>query len=206
MRIVEWGILEILYCGSICYFCRCNTVCVESCVSCSPVWVLKFFKFGPDGCLSFFESSIGSRRALIDWSTSSKSVIEVLVVPAGLEDKDDNHDVKDGKSNKDETEYLSTSESTDESLMDGGSASVGNSGVGIDSDSHTNVTGKDGGHWSGKVGGGGVWEVGWGSFHAHLEEIDSGSENDGEGAWPDGKPDVFFVKESFGTLKKNKNG
>lgn len=69
-----------------------------------------------------------------------------MVVPASLEDKDDDHDVKDGKTNKAETEYLSTSESTDESLMDGGSASVGNSGVGIDSDSHSNVTGKDGGH------------------------------------------------------------
>ena len=98
--------------------------------------MLKFFKFGPDGCLSFFESSIGSRRALIDWSTSSKSVIEVLVVPAGLEDKDDNHDVKDGKSNKDETEYLSTSESGDETSMAALSTSEGNSGVGIDSDSH----------------------------------------------------------------------
>lgn len=105
--------------------------------------MLKFFKFGPDGCLSFFELGIVSSRALIDWSTSIKSSREVVVVPAGLEDKDDDHDVKDGKSNKDETEYLSTSESTDESLMDGGSASVGNSGVGIDSDSHTNVTGKD---------------------------------------------------------------
>jgi hypothetical protein len=34
----------------------------------------------------------------------------------------------------------------------------------------------------------------------HLEEIDGGSEDDGEGAGPDGKPDVLFVEESFGTF------
>ena len=49
-----------------------------------------------------------------------------------------------------------------------------------------------------------LWEVGWGSCHAHLEEIGGSSENDGEGAGPDGKPDVFFVKESFGTLINKK--
>lgn len=39
----------------------------------------------------------------------------------------------------------------------------------------------------------------------HLEEIDGGSEDDGEGAGPDGKIDVFLVEESFGTLLNNKN-
>lgn len=34
----------------------------------------------------------------------------------------------------------------------------------------------------------------------HLEEIDGGSEDDGEGAGPDGKIDVFLVEESFGTF------
>jgi len=68
-----------------------------------------------------------------------------VVVPASFEEEDDDHDVEDGESDKAETEYLSTSEGADEALMDGAAASVGNSGVGIDSDSHTNVTGKDGG-------------------------------------------------------------
>ena len=140
--------------------------------------------------------------ASVDWFTGSNGLLEVVVVPAGLEEKDDDHDVKNGKSDKNETEHLSTSESSDETSVNGGAASEGNSGVGVDSDSHTNVTGNDGGHGSGKVGGGGVWEVGWSSLHVHLEEIDGSSENDGEGAGPDGKPDVFFVKESFGTLKK----
>jgi hypothetical protein len=160
---------------------------------------------GPDLSLGFSDSSGISSWALVDWSTGSKSFGEIFIVPASLEDKDDDHDVKEGKSDKDETEHLSTSESGDETSMGAVSASIGNSGVGIDSDSHSNVTGNDGGHGSGKVGGSSVWEVGWGSLHAHLEEINSGSENDSERAGPDGKPDVFFVKESFGTLKKKEN-
>jgi hypothetical protein len=139
---------------------------------------------------------------VIDWSSSVKSLGEVLVVPASLEDEDDDHDVKEGKSDEDETEHLSTSESGDETSMGGVSAGVGNSGVGVDSDSHSNVTSNDGGNGSGKVRGSSVWEVGWGSLHAHLEEINSGSENDSERAGPDGKPEVFFVKESFSTLRK----
>jgi hypothetical protein len=73
---------------------------------------------GPDLSLGFSDSSGISSWALVDWSTGSKSFVEIFIVPASLEDKDDDHDVKDGKSDKDETEYLSTSESTDESLMD----------------------------------------------------------------------------------------
>ena len=69
-----------------------------------------------------------------------------MVVPAGFEEKDDDHDVEDTKTDKAETEHLSTSESSDETLVDGAEAGEGNSGVGVDSDSHTNVTGKDGGH------------------------------------------------------------
>jgi len=99
----------------------------------------------PDLLLSFKHTGMGASWAVVDWHTGSKGLVEVLVVPASLEDEDDDHDVKDGKSDKDETEHLSTSESGDETSMAGISASVGNSGVGIDSDSHSNVTGNDGG-------------------------------------------------------------
>lgn len=84
--------------------------------------------------------------ASVDWSSGIKNLLEELVVPAGFEEKDDDHDVEDGESNKAETEHLSTSESGDETSVDGAAAGEGNSGVGVDSDSHTNVTGKDGGH------------------------------------------------------------
>ena len=136
---VDGGSLEISHCVGCTSF-------VESIVSSGPVGELEFLEFGPDLFLCSQEINVVSFWAVVHWLSSLKSFGEVFVVPASLEDKDDDHDVKDGKTNKDETEYLSTSESTDESLMDGGSASVGNSGVGIDSDSHTNVTGKDGGH------------------------------------------------------------
>lgn len=88
---------------------------------------------------------MGSSWAVVDWHSGGKGLSEELVVPAGLEDKDDDHDVKDGKSDKDETENLSTSESGDETSMAGIGASVGNSGVGVDSDSHSDVTSNDGG-------------------------------------------------------------
>lgn len=166
----------------------------------SPLSERGALEFGPDLNLGSSDGFGISSWAVVDWSTGSKSFGEVFIVPASLEDKDDDHDVKEGKSDKDETEHLSTSESGDETSMGAVSASIGNSGVGIDSDSHSNVTGNDGGHGSGKVGGSSVWEVGWGSLHAHLEEINSGSENDSERAGPNGKPDVFFVKESFGTF------
>ena len=84
--------------------------------------------------------------ASVDWSSGIKDLGEVLVVPAGFEEEDDDHDVENGESNKAETEHLSTSESSDETSVDGAAAGEGNSGVGVDSDSHTNVTGKDGGH------------------------------------------------------------
>lgn len=139
-------------------------------------------EFSPDVFLGSGDTFGRSYWALIDWSSSSKSFVEILVVPASLEDEDDDHDVKEGKSDEDETEHLSTSESGDETSMGGVSAGIGNSGVGVDSDSHSNVTGNDGGNGSGKVRGSSVWEVGWGSLHAHLEEINSGSENDSERA------------------------
>ena len=100
----------------------------------------------PDLGLSGFNVSEITIWAVIDWSSSGENLLEVFVVPAGLEEEDDDHDVKDSKSDKDESEYLSTSESSDETLVYIRAASEGNSGVGIDSDSHTNVTGKDGGH------------------------------------------------------------
>lgn len=139
-------------------------------------------ELSPDRFLGSGDTGGISCWAVIDWSSSSKSFGEILVVPASLEDEDDDHDVKEGKSDEDETEHLSTSESGDETSMGRVSAGIGNSGVGVDSDSHSNVTGNDGGNGSGKVRGSSVWEVGWGSLHAHLEEINSGSENDSERA------------------------
>lgn len=95
-----------------------DNVAIESSGTSSPVLKLENLKLSPDFLLSLGDSGEGSSWAVIDWHTSGESLGEVFVVPASLEDKDDDHDVKDGKSDKDETEYLSTSESTDESLMD----------------------------------------------------------------------------------------
>jgi hypothetical protein len=155
---------------------------VSSVVSGNPLFIGFGLEEFPDLSLSGDHAGVGANWAVVNWHTSLEGLIEELVVPASLEDKDDDHDVKEGKSDEDETEHLSTSESGDETSMGGVSAGIGNSGVGVDSDSHSNVTGNDGGNGSGKVRGSSVWEVGWGSLHAHLEEINSGSENDSERA------------------------
>lgn len=73
---------------------------------------------GPDLSLGSLNSSVGSVWAMIDWSSSGEGLVEVEVVPACLEEEDDDHDVKDSESDKAETEYLSTSEGSDETLMD----------------------------------------------------------------------------------------
>jgi len=54
----------------------------------------------------------------------------------------------------------------------------GNSGVGVDGDSHTNVSSNDGCDGSNKVGHGSVWEVSWVLFVVHLKHIDGGAEYD----------------------------
>ena len=118
---------------------------VSSVVSGNPLFIGNRLEGFPDLFLSFDHTVVGAGWAVVDWHTSGEGLIEELVVPASLEDKDDDHDVKDGKSDEDETKNLSTSESGDETSMAGFSASEGNSGVGIDSDSHANVTGNDGG-------------------------------------------------------------
>lgn len=93
-----------------------------------------------------FHTVAGGSWASADWLSSGEGHLQESVVPAGFEEEDDDHDVEDTKTDKAETEHLSTSESSDETFVDGAAAGEGNSGVGVDSDSHTNVTGKDGGH------------------------------------------------------------
>lgn len=54
------------------------------------------------------------------------------------------------------------------------------SSVSVDSDSHSNVSGKNGSSGSNKVRSGGVWEVGWVFSIVHLLHVDSGSEDHGK--------------------------
>jgi len=90
----------------------------ESVESNTPLLMGEVLEPGPDLFLGSGNTSEGAIWALIDWSSSGKGFLEVAVVPAGLEEEDDDHDVEDGESDKAETEYLSTSEGSDETLMD----------------------------------------------------------------------------------------
>ena len=83
-----------------------------------PLSVGKALEPSPDALLGSDDSSVVVSWALIDWSSGSKDFLEVVVVPAGLEEEDDDHDVEDTESDKAETEYLSTSEGSDETSVD----------------------------------------------------------------------------------------
>jgi len=110
--------------------------------------MLEILEVCPELLLSTRHSINGGSTswASVDWLSGGEGHLQEAVVPAGFEEKDNDHDVKNTKTDKDETEHLSTSESSDETFVDGRAAGEGNSGVGVDSDSHTNVTGNDGGH------------------------------------------------------------
>ena len=124
-------------------------------------------------CVSFLEccvvifhvSEISSSWAVVDWDTSGHEFFQPSVVPSGFENEDDDHDVQDTSTDKDETENLSTSESSNETLVDASAALEGNSGVGVNGNSHTNVTGHNGCNGSSKEGKSGIWEVGWSKWH-----------------------------------------
>lgn len=68
-----------------------------------------------------------------------KSQVEVSV------DNDDNLEDEEGETNKDESEHLSTSVGYTESILNISSAFFGSSHVGIDCNSHTNISRDDGG-------------------------------------------------------------
>lgn len=72
----------------------------------------------PEIGLGLGDISEGTVWASVDWSSGIKYLGEVLVVPAGFEEEDDDHDVEDTESDKAETEYLSTSEGSDETFVD----------------------------------------------------------------------------------------
>lgn len=134
------------WCGNSSSVLSFSTKWVGSLEVSGPLSVGLAFKSGPDLALSKFNCSVVTIWASVDWSSRGKNLVEVGVVPAGFEEKDDDHDVENGESNKAETEHLSSSESGDETSVDGRAAGEGDSGVGVDGNSHTNVTGKDGGH------------------------------------------------------------
>lgn len=142
---------------------------------------------------------------MVDWSSGFDSVGQVFIIPSNFEDHDDNHNVQDTESDKAETKYLTTSEGNNETFVDWSSAHVGNSGVGVYGNSHTNVTSKDGSARSSEEGDGSVWEVSWGNISSHLKDIDGTSEEDSEKDSPDHENNVFFSEESFSTLFKKHN-
>lgn len=143
--------------------------------------------------------------ASVDWSSGLDSVGKVFIIPSDLEDHDDNHNVENTKSDKAETEYLTTSEGNNETSVNTSSAHVSNSGVGVDGNSHSNVSSKDGSAGSSEEGDGSVWEVSWSNLSSHLKDIYGTSEENSEENSPDHEDNVFFSKESFSTLFKKHN-
>jgi hypothetical protein len=69
--------------------------------------------------------------------------LELNIEPGSFEGNKDNVKNKKCKSNKGETEYLTTSESGKETGMGAITALEASSSVGINSDSHANITSED---------------------------------------------------------------
>jgi len=145
---------------------RCKVISVGSNFLALPK-TKKFLVSILESCKAIFAVSVSvcSSWALVDWDTSLHEFFQPSVVPSGFEDEDDDHDVQDTSTDKDETENLTTSESSNETLMDASAALEGNSGVGVNGNSHTNITGENGCNGSSKEGKSGIWEVGWSKWH-----------------------------------------
>jgi hypothetical protein len=74
---------------------------------------------------------------------SQQQCIKLNIEPGSFEDTKENVKNKECESNKGETEYLTTSESRKETGMGAFAALEASSSVGINSNSHTNVTSED---------------------------------------------------------------
>jgi hypothetical protein len=116
-----------------------------------------------------------------------------------LEDKDEDFQDTESKTNKDEAEDLTTVEGSHETIIDALVAKVGYLDVGGGSDHHADVAGKHGGEGTDKEAERSVGEtrvaVGF------LPGLVNGThENDSEEDAEDGEVEVFFLEEGFGTL------
>jgi hypothetical protein len=130
---------------------------------------------------------------LIICGLGSTDGIKLSIVPGGLVGNDNDLEDEDGKSNKDESKNLSASESSEETIVDISAAHEGGSSVGVDGNSHSNVSGSNGGSGSNDVGSGSVWEVGWSNIRGHLLHVDGNSEEDSEGSREDTKVQIFLA-------------
>lgn len=86
------------------------------------------------------------------------------IKPGSLEDDQENLEDEECESDEDESEHLSTGEGGQETNMDVVVSSLaaleGSSSVGVDSDSHANISSEDRGGGSNEVSSGSVWPVG----------------------------------------------
>jgi len=124
---------------------------------------------------------------------------ELLVIPGSLVDDDNEVKDKKGKSDKGETEYLSSSEGGQKSIMGIFAAHESGSSVGVNGNSHSNVSSGNGGSRADEVCKAGVWEVGsWSG--SHLLPVNSYSQDDTEHQREDGEVQILLSQEADSTL------
>jgi hypothetical protein len=82
-------------------------------------------------------------------------------------------------------------------------ALVSSSGIGVGSNVHTNVTGKNGDQGTNEEGNSGVWEVRWRVLSINLMLVNSETDDDSEGRAEKSKVGVFSPKELVCTLSIN---
>ena len=123
------------------------------------------------------------------------------VEDSGLEDKNEDFQDTEGKTDKDEAEDLTAVEGSHESFIDAVIAEVSDLDVGGGGDHHADVAGKHGGEGTNEEAESSVGE-GWVVVAFFPWLVDSAEEDGAEENTEDSEVQVLFLEESFGTLSK----
>ena len=132
----------------------------------------------------------------------SNKTSEGSIEPGPLEKDNDQIEAQKSESDKDESKNLSTSEGSEETIVSVSAAHECCSGVGVDSNSHSNVTCSNGSTASNHESCGGVWEVGWLISNVHLLQIDCEPKQNGENSGKDTQIQILLSKERVSTLNR----
>jgi len=132
--------------------------------------------------------------------------IKFIVEPSCSEDGDEQLEDEESKSDKAEAQDLTTSESSEESIVDTLAALESCSRVCVNCNSHANVTGNNRSSRSNQVGSSSVWEVGVRTSLAilavvsHLSVVDSEANDDCKDSREDSEVQVLSIQEGNGSL------
>ena len=132
----------------------------------------------------------------------SNKTSEGSIEPGPLEKDNDQIEAQKSESDEDESKNLSTSEGSEETIVSVSAAHECCSSVGVDSNSHTDITCSNGSSTSKHESCGGIWEVGWLISNVHLLQVDCETKYNGENSGKDTQIQILLGKERVGTLNR----